>query len=88
VYADRLGIADSPALALVGEPPCNGCAERFVRTPRSSASGVAKTYRDLAELGIAMAEFVDRHNTQWLIERHSYKTPPEAYLAARKAAAA
>ena len=25
-----LGIDDSPAFA--GEPPCNGCTERFIRT--------------------------------------------------------
>jgi hypothetical protein len=41
----------------------------------------------LAELRIAVAEFVDRY-TQWLIERRGQKTPREAYLAARKAAAA
>ena len=43
-----LGIEDSPAY--VGEPPCNGCAERFIRTLKEQCIW-ARTYADVADSG-------------------------------------
>jgi hypothetical protein len=40
------------------------------------------------ELGQAVAGFVDRDNHSWLIQRHRYLTPKEAYQAAQAATAA
>ncbi|MBA3424760.1 MAG: DDE-type integrase/transposase/recombinase, partial [Rubrobacter sp.] len=74
-----LGIEDSPAFA--GEPPCNGCAERFIRTLKEQCLWV-ELYDDLEELRRAVIEFMERYNSQWLIERHGHMTPREAYAAA------
>jgi hypothetical protein len=30
-----------------------------------------------------IAEFIERYNTQWLIERHGYRTPVQARAEAR-----
>ena len=80
-----LGIEDSPAY--VGEPPCNGCAERFIRTLKEQCIW-SRSWRDVDELAEAVRAFVELYNTQWLIERHGHRTPREAYLASMEAAAA
>lgn len=80
-----LGIEASPAFA--GEPPCNGCAERFIRTLKEQCLW-AKTYADLDELRTAVRAFVECYNARWLIERHGHRTPREAYARAMKEVAA
>ncbi len=80
-----MGIEDSPAFA--GEPPCNGCAERFIRTLKEQCLWV-ELYDDLEELRRAVIEFMERYNSQWLIERHGHMTPREAYAAAVETIAA
>jgi transposase InsO family protein len=80
-----LGIQDSPAFC--GEPPCNGCAERFIRTLKEQVIW-ARTYTTIDELRQAIASFIERYNSQWLIERHGHRTPREAYQSARSAVAA
>jgi len=62
----------------VGEPPCNGCAERFIRTLKEQCIW-ARTYLDVEDLRAAVKAFVQRYNSQWLIERHGHRTPREAY---------
>lgn len=71
-----LGIEDSPSY--VGEPACNGCAERFIRTLKEQCIW-ARTWRDVEELAEGVRAFVERYNSQWLIERHGHRTPREAY---------
>lgn len=80
-----LGIEDSPAFA--GEPPCNGCAERFIRTLKEQCLW-ARLYEDVEDLRRAVLEFTRRYNEQWLIERHGHCTPREAYAAAMESKAA
>lgn len=80
-----LGIEAPPAFA--GEPPCNGCAERFIRTLKEQCLW-ARTYADLDDLRTAVCAFVERYNTQWLIERHGHRTPREAYALVRQVVAA
>jgi putative transposase len=80
-----LGIADSPAFA--GEPPCNGCAERFIRTLKEQCLW-ARLYEDVEDLRQAVIEFTRRYNNEWLIERHGHCTPREAYAAAMESQAA
>ena len=80
-----LGITDSPAY--VGEPPCNGCAERFIRTLKEQCIWT-KVWADVDELRQGVAAFVSRYNAEWLIERHGHRTPREAYASAMAAAAA
>jgi putative transposase len=80
-----LGISDSPAFP--GEPSCNGCAERFIRTLKEQCLW-ARHHHDVVDLRAAATEFVERYNTEWLIERHGHATPREAYRAALAARAA
>ena len=40
------------------------------------------------ELRRAVAGFVDRYNTSWLIQRHGHRTPKEAHQAAQSVSAA
>ena len=80
-----LGICDSPAY--VGEPPCNGCAERFIRTLKEQVIWTRR-WHTIEELAAAVGAFVELYNHEWLIERHGHRTPREAYLAAMEAAAA
>jgi hypothetical protein len=70
-----LGIEDSPAF--VGEPPCNGCAVRFIRTLKEQVIWV-KLYDTVDELAAAIKAFVALYNREWLIERHGHRTPHEA----------
>jgi putative transposase len=80
-----LGICDSPAY--LGEPPCNECAERFVRTLKEQCIW-SRPWRDVEELREGVRGFVELYNTCWLIERHGHRTPRGAYIAAMGKAAA
>jgi transposase InsO family protein len=80
-----LGITDSPAF--LGEPETNGCAERWIRTLKDQCLWV-QLYDTVEELRQAVAGFVDRYNSSWLIQRHGHQTPKEAYQAAQSAQAA
>jgi putative transposase len=80
-----LGISDDPAF--LGEPETNGCAERWIRTLKEQCLWV-QLHDTVEELGQAVAGFVERYNSSWLIQRHSHQTPKEAYQAAQAAAAA
>jgi putative transposase len=73
-----LGIEDSPAYA--GEPSCNGCAERFIRTLKEQCLW-ASLHEDIDDLREAVRLFVERYNSNWLIERHGHRTPREAHEA-------
>jgi putative transposase len=79
-----LGISDSPAF--LGEPETNGCAERWIRTLKEQCLWV-QLHDTIDELRQAVAGFVDRYNTSWLIQRHGHQTPKEAYQTAQAAAA-
>jgi putative transposase len=80
-----LGISDDPAF--LGEPETNGCAERWIRTLKDQCLWV-QLHDTIDELRQAVAGFVDRYNTSWLIQRHGHRTPKEAYQAAQSASAA
>jgi putative transposase len=80
-----LGISDDPAF--LGEPETNGCAERWIRTLKDQCLWTA-LHDTVAELRQAVAGFVERYNSAWLIQRHGHRTPKEAYQAAQSAPAA
>jgi putative transposase len=80
-----LGIADDAAF--LGEPETNGCAERWIRTLKEQCLW-AELHDTVDQLRQAVAGFVDRYNTQWLIGRHGHRTPKEAYQDATTTAAA
>jgi putative transposase len=77
-----LGISDDPAF--LGEPETNGCAERWIRTLKEQGLWV-QLHDTMNELRQAVAGFVNRYNSSWLIQRHSHRTPKEAYQAALSA---
>ena len=70
-----LGIESSPAF--VREPEGNGCAERFVRTLKEQLLWL-RTFETAEELRLALQEFKDRYNREWLIARNGYLTPEQA----------
>ncbi len=70
-----LGITISPSY--VGEPQCNGVAERFMRTLKEHGIYLHQ-FHSLEEARRLIAEFIERYNTQWLIERLGYRTPVQA----------
>jgi putative transposase len=80
-----LGISDDAAF--LGEPETNGCAERWIRTLKEQCLW-AELHDTIGELRQAVTGFVHSYNTQWLIGRHGYRTPKEAYQAAQMTAAA
>ena len=79
-----LGITSSPAF--VREPEGNGVAERFIRTLKEQLLWV-RTFDTVEELRLALLEFKERYNRQWLCERHGHQTPTQvrAHLLERAA---
>ena len=67
-----LGIESSPAF--VREPEGNGVAERFIRTLKEQLLWV-RTFDTVEELRLALLEFKDHYNREWLCERHGHQTP-------------
>lgn len=67
-----MGIESSPAY--VREPEGNGCAERFIRLLKENLLWV-RTFETVEELRVALLEFKETYNEQWLLEKHGYKSP-------------
>lgn len=69
------GIA--PSFAFVAEPQTNGVAERFNRTLKEQAI-YGRLFRNIGEVRRAVAEFVERYNAHWRLEKLGFQTPQEA----------
>jgi putative transposase len=67
-----LGIESRPSF--VREPEGNGVAERFIRTLKEQLLWV-RTFETVEELRLALLEFKERYNREWLCERHAHQTP-------------
>ena len=70
-----LGIRSTPAY--VGEPECNGVAERFIRT-RKEECIYLNDFATLEEAREVIGAFIERYNSGWLLQRHGYLTPAQA----------
>src|SRR5712692_2714671 len=70
-----LGCTISPSY--VGEPECNGVAERFMRTLKEQCIYL-RQFRSLEEARRMIGEFIARYNAEWLIERLGHRTPAQA----------
>ncbi len=70
-----LGMESSPSF--VRQPECNGCVERFIRTLKEQLLWV-RTFQNVEELRQALAEFRDRYNQRWIVQRLGYLTPAQA----------
>jgi len=80
-----LGITITPSY--VGEPQCNGVAERFMRTLKEQCLYLHR-FENLEEAKAIIDEFIERYNHAWLIERLGYRTPVQARAAAYDSRAA
>lgn len=69
-----LRMESSPAF--VRQPEGNGCVERFIRTLKEQLLWV-RTFQTVEELRQAIAEFRERYNQHWIVERHNYLTPQQ-----------
>jgi len=65
----------------------NGVAERFNRTLREQALN-GRIFRNLEEVRVAVAEFVERYNHHWRLEKLGYLSPVMARLAHAEGVAA
>ena len=63
-----LGVNSSPAF--VRQLEGNGCVERFIRTLQEQLLYV-RTFRTVEELRQALAEFRERYNQCWIVQRRS-----------------
>lgn len=71
-----LGVESSPAF--VREPEGNGCAERFMRTLKENLLWV-RHFATIEELREALLAFQKTYNSQWLLQRHGYRTPDQVF---------
>ena len=70
-----LGMESSPSF--VRQPECNGCVERFIRTLKEQLLWV-RVFQNIEELRCALAEFRERYNQRWIVQRWGYLTPAQA----------
>ncbi len=76
-YQDELrflGIESSPAF--VREPEGNGCVEHFIRVLKEQLLWT-RWFETIEDLRLALLAFKERHNREWLVERHGHRTPAE-----------
>ena len=66
-----------PSFGFVEEPETNGVVERWNRTLKEQAV-YGRVFRNLADVHAAVAEFVERYNRCWRLEKLAYRTPLEA----------
>jgi putative transposase len=70
----------------VGEPECNGVAERFMRTLKEECLYL-HDLESLEEARRVIGEFIEKYNRGWLLERYGYRTPAEVRLELTRKAA-
>ena len=61
-----LGMQSSPSS--VRQPECNGCVERFIRTLKEQLLWV-RVFQNVEQLRCARAEFRERYNQRWIVQR-------------------
>ena len=66
-----------PSFGFVEEPETNGVAERWNRTLKEQAIH-GRIFQTLEAVRTAVADFVERYNTSWRLEKLRYHTPIEA----------
>ena len=79
-----LGIRSTPSY--VGEPECNGVAERFMRTLKEECLYLYD-FESLEQARQIINDFIKRYNHGWLVQRHGYMTPAQARIEVTRKAA-
>jgi transposase InsO family protein len=67
----------TPSYAFVEEPQKNGVADRFLGIVREQVLN-GRIFRNIEEVRHAMAEFVERFNSQWIVEKLNFLSPAAA----------
>jgi putative transposase len=70
----------------VARPQCNGVIERFMRTLKEQCLYLER-FQMLEEARRVIANFIERYNDEWLIERLDYRSPAQARAEGWRAAA-
>ena len=73
----RESVAVTISPSYVGEPECNGVAERFMRTLKEQCIYLHQ-FRSLEEAQQIIGAFIARYNAEWLVERLGHRTPAQA----------
>ena len=66
-----------PSVGFLEEPETNGVAERWNRTLKEQAI-YGRVFQHLDDVRAAVADFVERYNQSWRLEKLGYQTPIEA----------
>ena len=66
-----------PSFGFVEEPETNGVVERWNRTLKEQAIH-GRIFQNLEAVRAAVADFVERYNQTWRLEKLGYQTPIEA----------
>ena len=69
-----LGAESSPSF--VRAPEGNGIAERFIRTLKEQVLWV-RVFDTAEDLRLALLEWRDLYNREWLVQRHGHRTPSQ-----------
>ena len=72
---DFFGVESSPSF--VREPEGNGVAERFIRTLKENFLWV-RSFETIEQLRLALLEFKQTYNEQWMLEKFDYRSPAQA----------
>jgi putative transposase len=67
----------APSFAFVSQPETNGVVERFNKTLKEQII-YGRTYRNIDELRVAVADFMERYNQHWLVEKLGFRSPKQA----------
>jgi transposase InsO family protein len=81
---DYLGLSNSPGF--VHEPETNGVIERFFRTIKEECLWV-NDFTDAQEARRIVGKWIETYNSEWLIERHGYRSPLSVRTAREQAKA-
>ena len=75
--ADPILLGIRPSFGFLEEPETNGVVERWNRTLKEQAI-YGRVFQNLDDVRAAVAEFVERYNQSWRLEKLGYQTPIEA----------
>jgi len=70
----------TPSYAFVRQPETNGVIERMFRTLKEQAIH-GRVFETIDDVRKTMADFADKYNEEWLVEKNGYRSPRAARAA-------